>query len=150
MRKSIKKALIAYFTKDADGHRRCRKAPFGITVSDAALRFSIYLTLTYKAGSRYCCTAPACAFFPDWEDLKQRLREEEVEAAYPLRIYLRCVYERGARIAAVPSDAGTDYQPIEQGWESYHVVDEVDGWDPVELWTYRPRNEDNRRRGGMP
>jgi hypothetical protein len=93
MLKQIKKALIAYFTEDANGRRVLRKPPLGVSVSDAALRFTVSMKLTYRAGSRYCCTMVPCHFHPDWEELRRQLRKEGVDVNHPLRIYLRCVYE---------------------------------------------------------
>ena len=48
----------------------------------------------------------------------------------PLRVFLRCVYERGARFAVNPADPQPAYQAIEECWTSEHIVDVVDGWDP--------------------
>jgi hypothetical protein len=131
MRKKLKQALQAYLLTDSEGRRRHRRAPLGVSVTDAAVRFSISLTLTYRAGHRYCCSSPACAFHPNWEYLKERIGKAGIEVEQPLRIFLRCIVERGALFATDPGLAQTCYEPVEEQSESQHVVDELEGWDPV-------------------
>src|SRR5689334_5156744 len=125
MVKPVKQALADYFGLDASGRRRPGKPPVGIGVWEAAPRFCLGLTLTYRAGGRYCCPVPACLFTPDWDRLRHLLRERGVQVEQPLRVLLRCVYERGARFARNPADRNPVYEPIEQGQTSEHVVDEV-------------------------
>src|SRR5437773_2720204 len=111
MRKQVKKALADYFCHDAGGHRRVKKAPVGVSVTEAAPRFCVGLTFTYRAGSRYCCTVPACLFTPEWGRLRDLLRSRGVVVEQPLRVLLRCVYERGAQFAVNPADPNAVYQP---------------------------------------
>jgi hypothetical protein len=127
----LKQALAEYLGRHAVGHPRLGKPPVGVSVTEAAPRFCVGLTFTYRAGARYCCAAPACLFTPDWGRLRHLLRERGLQVEPPLRVFLRCVYERGARFAVDPADPKPVYQPIEEGRTSEHIVDELDGWDPA-------------------
>jgi hypothetical protein len=92
--KKVKKALVGYFTHDLDGHRRLHKPSVGVSVTLAAPRFCVGMTLTYRAGMRYCCTAPMCQFSPVWGRLRELLQANGVAVEHPMRIFLHCVYER--------------------------------------------------------
>jgi hypothetical protein len=127
----VKKALIEYFTYGIDGRRLRSKAPFGVSVSDAKLCFNVALTLTYRAGEKYCCTAEGCAFSPDWTRLRECLRSHGIEPEHPIRILLRCVFERGARFAVRPGDRNPVYEPLAQARVTEHVIDEIEGWSPA-------------------
>src|SRR5262245_59199440 len=102
-----KQALVDYFTRDARGRRRHPEPPVGIGVEGAepreckeGKRYCMDVILVYRAGSRYCCSAPPCLFSPVWDDLRRHLKRHGLPMDDPIQIRLRCLYETGALIAA--------------------------------------------------
>jgi hypothetical protein len=120
---------VNYFTRDRRGRKLCSKPPFGIHVAEVVPdQKRLSLTLTLRAGQRYCCSSIRCGFPPNWDDLRWWLAQAGIEMGYPMQILLRETCEPGARIAEIPSDLST-CKPVEEGWEEEASVVNEDETD---------------------
>jgi hypothetical protein len=115
LEKKFKRALVNYFTR-RKGRRSRLKPPYGISVSNVAPeQSSVAITLTLRAGERYCCGTALCGFYPPrFGELRFWLAAEGIEMGYPIRIHYRENCERGALIATDPSDLST-CKPVDSG-----------------------------------
>lgn len=128
MRKQLAEGFEAYLSSHSS---RCEYGTGAGSVPDDGLEIS--LTLVFRSGHRYCCQASSChhglQFRSGFDHLRDCFQEEGAEIGKPMRIRLRCIYERGALFAVNPSDAHPAYESTEKGFELVEVYNEAEASD---------------------
>ena len=75
---------------------------YGVDASSAPGDRRIALTLTFKAGVRYCCAEPGCHLWlfdaAHWERLHRCMADEGLVPSRPLTVHVHGVVERDAML----------------------------------------------------
>ena len=82
---------------------------YGIcAAADAPLLNDIRLTLTFKAGRRYCCGEPGCHFSLDWARLRAVALKRGIHLGHPLRVRVHGVVEAGSVFSSTVQAGGPE------------------------------------------